>query len=183
MEIPLETVQKIKETRRKRFRKLWRRRWLLRWIPRKKTLCHFPVFRRFGSTLKQRKYLWSFKENRVVPAILIGSVIAFLPIYGLQLPTVMAIALLLKINLPIIAGLQFVSNPFTLVPIYLANYKVGSWLLGFAGITHPETVTFYHSLNSTMIGGTVLGSIFGLLLYGAYLMRVKRDSRTSEVAL
>ena len=183
MEIPLETVQQMKEKRRLRFRQLWRMRWLIRWIPGKRTLNRLPVFRKFGGTLKQRKYLWSFKEHRVVPAILIGSVIAFLPIYGVQLPTVMALAVLLKINLPIIAGLQFVSNPLTLVPIYFANYKVGSWLLGLVGFSSPEASNLIYSVNSTMVGGAVLGITFGLFLYGAYLIRLKWDSCTSEVAL
>ena len=183
MEIPLETVQQIREKRRLRFRKLWRMRWLLRWIPGKRSLSRFPMFRKFGGALRERKYLWSFKESRVVPAILIGSVIAFLPIYGVQLPTVMALAVLLKINLPILAGLQFVSNPLTLVPIYLVNYKVGSWLLGLVGFSIPETTTVVHGVNSTVLGGAVVGTVFGLILYGTYLIRIKRESRISEVAL
>ena len=183
MEKPAETVQKTREQRRLQFRKLWRLRWLLRWIPGKRTLERFPVFKAFGKKLKTRKYLWSFKKDRVVPAILIGSVIAFLPIYGVQLPTVMAIALMMKINLPILAGLQFVSNPLTLVPIYLANYKVGSWILGWFGLTLAEANAIFFSMKSTVIGGAVLGMLFGLVVYGAYILRVKWEARTSEVAL
>ena len=57
----------------------------------------------------------------MVPAILLGLFIAFMPLYGIQLITVLILALILKVNLPIIVGLQFTSNPITLVPIYVAN--------------------------------------------------------------
>ncbi len=57
----------------------------------------------------------------MVPAILLGLFIAFMPLYGIQLITVLILALILKVNLPIIVGLQFISNPITLVPIYVAN--------------------------------------------------------------
>ena len=183
MGIPLETVQQMKESRRNRFRKLWRLRWLLRWMPSKRSLGKFPVLKQFGSHLQRRKYLWSFKESRVAPAILLGSIVAFLPIFGVQLLTVVALAVLLKVNLPVIAGLQFVSNPLTLVPIYLANYKVGSWILQGIGLAEQGAENVIHGVNSTMVGGAVLGTVFGLLIYGLYLIRIKRDFRTSEVAL
>lgn len=183
MKFPLHTVQQARENRKRHFRKLWRLRWLLRWIPGKRTLARYPVLKSFGSTLKKRTYLWSFKKDRVVPAILIGSVVAFLPIYGVQLPIVMGIAMLMKINLPILAGLQFVSNPFTLIPIYLANYKVGSWILGWFGLSLAEANAIFFSMKSTVIGGAVLGTLFGLIVYVAYILRVKWEARTSEVAL
>jgi len=183
MKIPLETVQQAREQRRRHFRKLWRMRWLLRWIPSKQTLSRFPMLKAFGNTLRRRKYLWSFNKDRVVPAILIGSVVAFLPIYGVQLPIVMGIAMLMKINLPILAALQFVSNPFTLIPIYLANYKVGSWILGWFGLSLAEANAIFFSMKSTVIGGVVLGTLFGLFVYAAYIFRVKWEARTSEVAL
>ena len=178
-----ETVQIAREKRRLRIRKLLRLRWLLRWMPSKRSLGKITVLKQFGAHLQRRKYLWSFKENRVAPAIFLGSVIAFLPIFGVQLLTVVAFAALLKVNLPVIAGLQFVSNPLTLVPIYLANYKVGSWILQGIGFAEKGAENIVHGVNSTMVGGAVLGTVFGLLMYGFYVIRIKRDFRTSEVAL
>ena len=172
--------------RRSRIRALLRIRYLLKWLPRKRTLSRIPVLGKFSGHLRTRTYLWSFKEHQVGPAILVGSVVAFLPLFGVQLITVMVLALILKVNLPIIAGLQFISNPFTLIPIYLANYKVGSWLLeilGLSPIQSGEKIGVVFGVNSTMLGGIVLGSLFGLVLYALYLIRIKWPFRTSEVAL
>ena len=174
------------QARKSRIRRLWRLRFLLKWLPNRRSLSRIPVLGRFGGLLRTRNYLWSFKESRVAPAILIGSIIAFLPIFGLQLLTVTLIALILKVNLPVIAGLQFVSNPLTLIPIYLANYKVGSWLLdsaGFYTVNDTATAAMINGVNSTMIGGIVLGTIFGLFLYGLYWIRVRSLETTSNIAL
>ena len=167
--------QQKTEARKQGIRKLLRLRYVLRWMPRKGSLKRYPVLGKYGNYLRSRKYLWSFKESYVGPAIFIGSIVAFLPLFGVQLLTVTAIALIMKVNLPVLAGLQFISNPLTLVPIYLANYKVGSWLLGAVGFgTTDETTlgTIYSGVNSTMIGGMVLGSVVGLFLYGIYRIRL-----------
>lgn len=186
MENPAASKLTMSDARKSRIRKLWRIRYLLKWLPRKRSLSRYPILGKFGFYLRTRNYLWSFNESEVAPAILIGSVVAFLPIFGIQLLTVMAIALILKVNLPILAGLQFISNPLTLVPIYLANYKVGSWLLNGLGIEPTkETVSgsIFMGVNSTMIGGTVLGTLVGMILYGLYLVQIKRPTSTSKVAL
>lgn len=161
-------------------------RTFLRWLPNKGSLNRYPILGKYGYNLRNRKYLWSFKESKVGPAILVGSVVAFLPLFGIQLLTVMALALILKVNLPVLAGLQFISNPLTLVPIYLANYKVGSWLLnvvGFEPMKETVSETVLTGVNSTMLGGAVLGTVVGLLLYGVYMVRLKWSERISEVAL
>ncbi|MCB1120052.1 MAG: DUF2062 domain-containing protein [Verrucomicrobiae bacterium] len=169
--------------RKIRIRSLLRLRWLLRWLPSKRKLCRCPVLGKFGSFLREQKYLWCFQEDRVGPAILVGSIIAFLPIFGVQLITVVALAIILKVNLPVLAGLQFISNPLTLAPIYLANYKVGSWLLATIGLSSENTNAVFSSINSTMLGGIVLGTLFGLLMFGAYRIRLKLEKSTSTVAL
>jgi hypothetical protein len=175
METSFESTEQTKAKRRLHIRKLWRIRHILKWMPSKRSLDRFPVLGRFSVFLRQRKYLWSFKESRVAPAILIGSVIAFLPIFGVQLLTVVVIALLLKVNLPVIVGLQFVSNTLTLVPIYLANYKVGAWSLNSLGLHEAGSNSISFGLNSTLLGGMILGTLFGLVVYGLYLVRIKWD--------
>jgi len=186
MELAPQIIDKKTDARMKSIRKLLRMRYFLRWLPNKRSLKRFPILGKCGFYLRNRKSLWSFKEFKVGPAILIGSVVAFLPLFGIQLLTVMALALILKVNLPVLAGLQFISNPLTLVPIYLANYKLGTWLLnsvGFEPMKETVSATVFTGLNSTMVGGAVLGTIVGLFLYGAYRVRLKWTECTSEVAL
>ena len=186
MDLPPSSIDKNTDARKKSIRKLLRMRTFLRWLPSKRSLRRYPVLGKFGHHLRNRKYLWSFKESKVAPAILIGSVVAFLPLFGIQLLMVMAIALILKVNLPVLVGLQFISNPLTFVPIYLANYKIGSWLLNVVGFEPmKETVSgsLFTGVNSTMLGGAVLGTLVGLLLYAIYMVRLKWTERISEVAL
>lgn len=174
------------DARQRSIRKLLRLRYVLRWLPRKASLKRYPVLGKFGHHLRNRKYLWSFKQPYVGPAILIGSIVAFLPLFGVQLLTVTALALVLKVNLPVLAGLQFISNPLTLVPIYLVNYKIGSWLLDSVGLIPTSESTMasvFSGVNSTMIGGVVLGTLVGVLLYGTYRIRLIWEERTSKVAL
>lgn len=169
--------------RSSRLRSLLKLRWLLRRLPSKRKLCRHPALGRFGSFLQKRQYLWCFREDHVGPAILVGSIVAFLPIFGIQFITVIALAILLKVNLPVLAGLQFISNPLTLAPIYLANYKVGKWLLVSLGVNPESTHALFSGIHSTLVGGMVLGTLFGLLMFGAYRLRLNLQKSTSMVAL
>ena len=175
--------QEVSANQQGRIRALWRFRYLLKWLPRKRSIGRYPVLGKFASFLKNRNYLWCFNENRVAPAILLGSIIAFLPIFGIQLITVMAIAIILKVNLPVIVGLQFISNPLTLAPIYLANYKVGKWLLQSVGFDLEAGNGLWLGMNSTMLGGIVIGSLFGLVAYSVYQIKIKWPVSISKVAL
>ena len=183
MEKPVVSNHSPSERQRVHIRRLWRFRYLLKWLPTKRTLNRYPILRKFGRILCARNYLWSFSAPRVGPAILIGSIIAFLPIFGFQLFIVTAIALILKVNLPVLAGLQFISNPITLAPMYLANYKVGYWLLDSVGIQLENGNAWMGGVNATMFGGIILGSLFGLFAYAIYVIRLKWPPKTSEVAL
>lgn len=70
-----------------------------------------------------------------------------------------------------VAGLQFISDPITLVPIYVVN-----------GNNSAQTV-LYNSVNSAILGGAVLGILCGLLLYLFYQVHIKWSLRSSEFAL
>jgi len=144
-------------------------------------LRRFPVLSRFAHLIKARPYLWSYHRDKVVPAILLGSIVAFLPIVGIQLFVALALAIILKANLPILAALQFISNPFTLVPIYLANYHVGNFTLNMVGINLKATDGpwgAFQSIHATMLGGLIIGIAVGLALYGIYHTRaVFRENR------
>jgi len=147
---------------------------ILRYIPRPHNIRRFPVLSRFAHVIKARPYLWSYHRSKVVPAIILGSILAFLPIVGVQLIVALALAIIIKANLPILAALQFISNPITLVPIYFANYQVGTFTLKTLGITAQTGDGPWGallSMNATMLGGLILGLAFGLTLYGIYHAR------------
>ncbi len=163
--------------------RLKRSKWFGRFIPTPKSLKSYPVLGRYGHELQKKHYLWSWKENHVGPALIAGSIIAFMPIVGIQLFVAMFVALLFKINLPILAGLTFISNPITLAPIYFANFKIGSFIFNKAGFSPelPEnSIGIVSGINSTLLGGVILGSIVGVFLYGVYFVKVKYPAITAK---
>lgn len=74
--------QMLHEQRRERVARVKR---LLRWMPRKATLHRYPVLRRFQKEAMERAYIWSFRVNAAVPALYAGTILALLPLYGVQL--------------------------------------------------------------------------------------------------
>ncbi len=70
----------------------------------------------------------------MVPAIYAGCILALLPLFGIQLPIAFALALIFRANLPVLAGLQFISNPLTILPIYFSSYQIGRTFLGIFGV-------------------------------------------------
>ena len=98
----------------------------------------YPVLKWFSKIAYDRSYLWSFKGNAIVSALFWGMWIAFLPVVGLQMLIVFFVALGVRANLPLIVALQWISNPFTVAPIYFADYEIGLSLLGLLAIDYPR---------------------------------------------
>ena len=75
------------ELERHHRRLLARRRWLrrlLRPLPRRANVRRYPVIKWFAARAAQRPDLWSFKRQHVMRAIYAGSILALLPLYGVQ---------------------------------------------------------------------------------------------------
>ncbi|MGC6456302.1 MAG: DUF2062 domain-containing protein [Coraliomargaritaceae bacterium] len=117
------------KTRRIRRVKKW-----LRPLPRRANIHRYPILRHFSKAAKKRIYLWSFRTENVLPSIYIGSVLTFLPIYGLQIPLALLFALILRSNLPIFVSLQLITNPFTVLPIWFALFQIGHHALSLFGM-------------------------------------------------
>lgn len=142
--------------RRKRLRRL------LRPLPRRANLSRYPVLKWFAEHARRAAFLWSFKRANVIPALYLGSVLAFLPLYGLQLPLAFGAALAVRGNLTVMAALQFITNPFTIVPVYGFTGWVGSWVMGVFGIGE-QLGTALRLTHALFIGGVVVGLAFAVL--------------------
>ena len=166
------------------------KKWL-RPLPRKGNIHRYPILKWFAETARKRSYLWSFRVKEVIPALYAGCIITCMPLQGVQIPLAFGAALLLRANLPILVALQFASNAFTLVPLYLADYYVGDYILSFfnntADVAAAEEVAEIaeiaqktswtdmlnvkkglHIAAASMIGGALIGYVFGLILSLAY---------------
>ena len=115
--------------------------------------------------------LWSVRRKNVVPAVALGTFVAFLPFPGHPVWATFA-ALGLRINIPIAALTTFISNPLTMGPMYFFAYRFGAWLLGveqqavememsFDWVTH----TFVYIWQPMLLGCVLLGLAAAVISY------------------
>ncbi len=191
----------LRETRTRRIRRV--KRWL-RLLPRRTNIHRYPILWRFSVGARKRTYLWSFRVEHTVPAIYAGFILALMPLYGIQIPIALCLALFLRANLPILVGLQMLSNPLTILPFWYAAYQVGSNVLRVVGIETPQLgqndvkaivdnfTTGQWSSNiepllatfSIMcLGGIVIGLFFGLISSFAYRFTAKRTAASYSLLI
>jgi uncharacterized protein (DUF2062 family) len=72
--------------------------------------------------------LWHLNRRSVAGGIALGLFIGFMPILG-QMFIAAAIAIFLRVNLPLSVMGVWISNPLTIAPLYFFVYKVGAWIL------------------------------------------------------
>ncbi len=106
--------------------------------------------------------LWGIRRKTVVPAVALGTFVAFLPIPGHVVAAVLG-SLLVRCNIPVAAVTTFVSNPVTIGPMFYFSYRVGASLLGI------EPGQFQIELSIAWLSGTFL-SIWQPLVLGSVLV-------------
>lgn len=71
--------------------------------------------------------------HRIAWGVFLGFVVAFTPTVGIQMMFFLAVATVFRSNkvsgLPVV----WITNPFTVVPIYYACWRIGAWVLGTDG--------------------------------------------------
>lgn len=186
--------RKLREAKWRHLRRV--KRWL-RPLPRRATIHRYPILRWFAKAAKRRAYLWSFREEDVVPAIYAGFILTMLPLFGIQIPLSVGLALILRANLPVLSGLQMISNPITAVPMWFAGYQVGRGVLGILGveviplakgqiqlmldhISHGQWGQNFERLvivfGVTTLGAVVMGIFFGLIVSVSYRIFARRTA-------
>ena len=180
---------KLKEARFSRIRRLKR---LLRPLPRRATLHKYPILNMFTVAARKRAYLWSFRSSEAVPALYAGCILTFMPLYGMQIPLAFFAAIIFRANLPILAGLQLISNPLTLPFIYWLAYQTGVFFLSIFGSSSQalEITTSIEQSNlliksirnvSAMVGGgMIIGYFSGFISSIVYRIMAKRAAQTYE---
>lgn len=136
-----------------------RLRRVLRKLPRRANLARYPVLKWFARHAKKAPFLWSFKRQNILPSLYVGSVLAFLPLYGIQAVLAFVAALLVRGNLTVMVALQFVTNPLTILPIYGLTGWLGVRLMDSMGIGEHLHVAL-RATHGLFIGGVVVGLAF-----------------------
>jgi len=78
--------------------------------------------------------LWHLHRRNAAKACAVGLFICYIPI-PFQMLIAAFIAILLRINLPISVMLVWVTNPFTMPPLFYLAYKIGTIVMGTTPIT------------------------------------------------
>jgi len=113
----------------------------------------------------------STNRKMLSKGVLIGLFIAFIPM-PMQMAAVLAVMPFTRFNVPIALAMCWLSNPFTMPPMYYMEYLTGSFFLG-TEVTDVEMTLSWFSDNIGKIFiplyvGTAFYSIFGSI--GGYYL-------------
>jgi len=188
------TADWVQERRRRvRLVKKW-----LKHLPRRSNVHRYPVLKWFGDSAKKRAYLWSFRSREMIPAIFLGMLVSLMPLVGVQMLVVTLLAVfLVRANLAVLVGLQWISNPLTMGPIYYADYQIGMAMLelfhlgpevnpilrpdyDWSAFRWSHLADLVDTFPPMMIGGLVLGSFGGLIAVIAYKFLAKRSKASYQ---
>ena len=103
------------------------RRFLKRIMPDHKTMREHPHLQKFGHRLTEPR-LWHLNRRLVAAGVALGLFVGFIPIPG-QMVVAAALAILFRVNLPTSVMGVWITNPFTMAPIFFFAYKVGAWVM------------------------------------------------------
>lgn len=163
--------------RESKFRHIRRVKWWLRPLPRRANIHRYPILKLFAGSARKRIYLWSFRVEHVTPAIYAGCILTLMPLYGIQILLALLFAILLRANLAVLVGLQVVSNPITVFPIWFTAYQIGRLFLGLIGIEastlgRHELYALLHNFLTLQWEGKLerLMSVFGVTCFGSIIM-------------
>ena len=120
-----------------------------------------------------------------------------LPIVGLQMLVVFFLAVIVRANLPIIIALQWISNPFSMGPIYFADYQIGRIFLSLVGIKYEKNKLLSADFNWSdfsfsdlknlldtfppmFVGGSVIGISLGVVSVFLYKLVSKSYKKEND---
>ena len=97
-----------------------------------------PWLGRCLGALMEREDLWHINRRSISLGLAVGLFCAFLPI-PIQMFFAAAVAIVVRANFVLAVSSVWITNPFTITPIYYFCYRVGRFLLGWPP---PENFDF-----------------------------------------
>lgn len=172
-------------------------------MPRRAVFHRYPLVGRFAAFARREAYLWSFRRQEVRRAFYAGSILALMPMMGVQIPIALVFAILFRANFMVLGTLQLMTNPFTAIPIYGATFVLGRTLLrilgfGMHGAQLPEGWTdmgigevlghmdmgtaIGQGVICLLVGGAAAGIGLGVLLDGVHYLGIRGAAATPQQA-
>ncbi len=115
------------------------RKKLQKWMPDHETVKNYRWLQPFAHLL-QHHNLWHLHRRSVAGGVAIGMFCGLIP-GPLQMISAALMSVLLRVNLPVAMFTTLYTNPFTILPLYVLAYALGSWVSGVhrvAELTLPE---------------------------------------------
>ena len=97
-------------------------------IPEPHTIKQNRLICLFGELLHELN-LWHLNRRSVAGALGIGSFFMWWPV-PIQMYLSAIVAIVFKVNLPLSVATVWITNPFTVAPMFYFAYVVGTWLVG-----------------------------------------------------
>ncbi len=177
------------------------RKWFFysyRYLKHPRRLKNSPLLRWFARYFLD-KHVWRPTQSTFAGGMAIGTFITIQLIPG-QLPLGVLVAAIFRVNIPTVVVLCWLSNPFTFVPIGMAEKQFGDWLLSqfdnptdflLERIRNPEIAKGARIAQSMYLGGIVGGLLLMPIIYlvswfswsgVARLLRIPKKSRAQETS-
>ena len=86
--------------------------------------------------------LWHLNRHSVAGAVAVGLFFCYIPI-PLQMLLAAIFAVIFRVNLPLSVSVVWITNPFTIPPMFYLAYVVGAGILGI----EPQPFQFEYSLD------------------------------------
>jgi uncharacterized protein (DUF2062 family) len=146
------------------------RKFFKRFLPNPQTIKEHKTLQVFGDWLHDPN-LWHLNRRSVAGAFAVGLFCMWMPI-PFQMVLAAGIAIWRRTNLPISVVLVWITNPFTIPPMFYFAYLVGTWIIGAPVGDFSFELTFNWLLNELaniwkpfLIGCFTVASICSLLGY------------------
>ena len=130
------------------------KKFIRRFLPDHQSIKQNKALKIFGSVLHEPN-LWHLNRRSASGAFGIGLFFAFWPV-PFQMWLSAGLAIPFRANLPLSVATVWVTNPFTIPPIFYGAYKVGTTVLG----TKPEHFEFQFSWQWVVESINTIGPAF-----------------------
>jgi uncharacterized protein (DUF2062 family) len=141
---------------------------LKRFLPNPHKLQKSKSLKIFGDFLLNPN-LWHLNRYSVATATSIGLFVSYIPFPGHML-TAALLAIIFRANLPLSVAMVWVSNPFSIFPMFYFAYKVGCFVLGRTPTPFHFHVSFEWLLAEIntigiplIVGSLVCGTILAII--------------------
>jgi uncharacterized protein (DUF2062 family) len=130
-------------------------------------------------------------RRSVTRGVGIGLFWGFIPM-PMQMAAVLATTPFIRFNVPIAISMVWLSNPFTMPPMYYMEYLTGNFLLGKEGISDIEMTLAWFKANigdifiplyvGTAFYSIVVSGLIYLLLNKLWILSVRKEKHLREEA-